>query len=62
MSDTRVLVSVPRFAHLCDISESTARRLIAAGTVRTVRVGHSVRVPAEEISRLAGKPETDTAA
>jgi excisionase family DNA binding protein len=38
-------------SHL-NISEKTVRRLIAAGTVKTLRIGRLVRIPREEIERF----------
>jgi excisionase family DNA binding protein len=39
------LYSVPNVAVQCDVSEKTVRRLIEKGTLRSVRVGRSVRIP-----------------
>ena len=38
-------------SHL-NISEKTVRRLIAAGTVKTLRIGRLVRIPRREIERF----------
>jgi excisionase family DNA binding protein len=37
---------------LLDISYQTLRRSIAKGSIKTVRVGRFVRIPAEEVMRL----------
>jgi excisionase family DNA binding protein len=37
---------------LLDISYQSLRRAIAKGKIKTVRVGHFVRIPAEEVIRL----------
>lgn len=36
------------------VSVRTVRRMIAAGEVRVIRFGRSVRVPADEAARLLG--------
>jgi excisionase family DNA binding protein len=34
------------------VSVRTIRRMIAAGDVRVIRIGRSVRIPADEVGRL----------
>ena len=38
---------------LLDISKQSLRRAIAAGKIKTVRLGRFLRIPAEEIEKLA---------
>ncbi|MHB2169541.1 helix-turn-helix domain-containing protein [Alsobacter sp. R-9] len=41
-------------AAVLQVSVRTVRRMIAAGEVRVIRFGRSVRVPADEVARLLG--------
>ena len=50
---TRTLTAADLAAAL-QVSVRTVRRMIAAGEVRVIRFGRSVRVPAEEAARLLG--------
>ena len=40
---------IPTVAERLDVSQDTVRRLIARGLIRTIRIGASVRVSAEEL-------------
>lgn len=42
------------------LSVRTIRRMIAAGEVRVIRLGRSVRVPMEEVNRILGHHDRDT--
>jgi excisionase family DNA binding protein len=53
--DTRLLYKVARAAELLDMSRAQLYKMIQEGTVRAVRVGHSVRIPAEVVEALAEK-------
>jgi excisionase family DNA binding protein len=50
-SPTRTLTAADLAAAL-QVSVRTVRRMIAAGEVRVIRFGRSVRVPADEAARL----------
>jgi excisionase family DNA binding protein len=55
------LVSVRAAADHLAISESSVRRLIAAGTVATVRIGRRRLVPLAELRRLTAEHTTGRA-
>lgn len=40
------------FAKLFKLSLPTVKRLIKSGEIQVVRIGRSVRIPAEEVERL----------
>lgn len=46
------LYTRPEAADILRVSTSTLSRMIAAGELRSVRVGKQVRIPREEISRI----------
>jgi|HubBroStandDraft_6_1064221.scaffolds.fasta_scaffold2696179_1 excisionase family DNA binding protein len=46
------LLRLGRFAALVDVSRSKIYTMISAGELRAVRVGGSLRIPAEELDRL----------
>ena len=46
--------SMRQFARLAGLSTSTVARRVRDGTIRFVRVGRLVRIPASEIGRLFG--------
>ena len=50
MSD-RVLLRVDEAAQLLSLGRSTLYAMAAAGTIPTVRVGRSLRIPREELNR-----------
>jgi excisionase family DNA binding protein len=43
------LYSINTVAERLDVSQDTVRRLIARGLIRSIRIGASVRVSAEEL-------------
>jgi len=47
--------TMEEFAELFKISLPTVKRWIKAGKIRAIKVGRTVRIPKEEISRLKGK-------
>ena len=47
-------------ANALQVSVRTIRRMIAAGEVRVIRLGRSVRVPMEEANRILGNHDGDT--
>ena len=49
----RILLRVPEAAEAAGISRSLAYQLIASGEMPSVRVGRSIRVPAEALRRWA---------
>lgn len=53
--DKKLLFRVSRAAELLDMSRAQLYKMIGEGTVRSVRVGHSVRIPAEVVEALAEK-------
>jgi|RhiMetdeSRZDD1v2_1073273.scaffolds.fasta_scaffold1368358_2 excisionase family DNA binding protein len=53
-TNTKLLYRVKTAADLLDISRSQAYKLIEDGTLTAVRIGKSIRVPAEAIQKLAG--------
>lgn len=52
MTDQHALYTRPEAADILRISTSTLSRMIAAGLVRSVRVGKQVRIPREEVTRI----------
>ena len=49
----RLLLRVAEAAEMLAISRSSLYQLVAAGEVRTVRLGRVVRIPRRELERLA---------
>ena len=49
------LLRVSAVAEMLSISRSEAYKLISLGFIRSVRIGSSVRVPAEEVRELVEK-------
>ncbi len=49
------LLRVSAVAEMLLISRSETYKLISQGFIRSVRIGTSVRVPAEEVRELVGK-------
>jgi excisionase family DNA binding protein len=47
----RVLLRVDEAAQLLSLGRSTLYAMAAAGTIPTVRVGRSLRIPREELNR-----------
>lgn len=47
----RLLITVRECQALTGLSEATVRRLIAAGTLPSVRVGRAVRIPLDPLRR-----------
>lgn len=54
------LPSMADFAAALGVSERTIQRRVAAGEIRTVRVGRTVRVHPDEVARLTGEPVDPT--
>jgi excisionase family DNA binding protein len=50
----RLLHTVRHAAEALDLGVSTVWAMIAAGKIRTVRLGRSRRIPDEELRRIAG--------
>jgi excisionase family DNA binding protein len=50
----RVLYSIKHAAEQLDCGVSTIWSWIAAGKIRTVKLGRSRRIPHEELERIAG--------
>jgi excisionase family DNA binding protein len=44
--------TLPQVADLLGVSRSTIKRRVADGSIRVIRIGRLVRVPAREIDRL----------
>lgn len=57
----RVLLTTTEAAARLSIGRSKLYELIAEGSVRTVRIGRAVRVPAREVERFADDLVTDGA-
>ena len=51
-----VLLTCREFADALRVEDSTAYRWARDGTVRSVRVGGTVRIPAAELERLSADP------
>lgn len=56
-----IALTAADLADALQVSERTIRRMIAAGEIKVIRLGRSVRVPMEEANRIlgghgAGKP------
>ena len=49
----RLLLRVAEAAEVLAISRSSLYQLMSAGEVRTVRLGRTVRIPRQELERLA---------
>ena len=45
------LLKAQRVAHVLDISRSKAYTLMQSGELPTIRIGHSLRVPAKALAR-----------
>ena len=58
--ENRVAVSVKEFCKIAGISEPTARRRIADGTIETVRLGGRVLVKTTFINKLFGIKESES--
>jgi excisionase family DNA binding protein len=56
----KVFYTRQEFAFVSSISLSTLERLIATGAVKTVRFGRAVRVPSDQLARLAKRPVVAT--
>jgi len=54
----RILYRVSEAATALSISRSKAYELVANGSLRAVRIGRSVRVPAEAIREIAAPTDT----
>ena len=52
-----LLLSVRRTAELLSISRSQCYELVGAGRIPSVRLGKSIRVPADELKRFVGSLE-----
>jgi excisionase family DNA binding protein len=48
-------VSIPRAAHLLSVSQSTVRRLLHRGDLRSIQIGRSVRVLRISIEALIAR-------
>ena len=60
-SPSRALTAAD-LADALQVSVRTIRRMIAAGEVRVIRLGRSVRVPMDEVNRIMGQHATGKAA
>ncbi|MDP8989487.1 MAG: helix-turn-helix domain-containing protein [Acidobacteriota bacterium] len=49
----KLLYRVSMAAEILDISRSQAYKLIENGTLRSVKIGTSIRIPAEAVQELA---------
>jgi len=47
---TRATVTAREYAALNGISELTARRLAYSGEIKSMKIGHSLRIPVSEIA------------
>lgn len=54
------LFSMADYAAASGLSERTVQRRVAAGEIRTVRVGRTVRIHPDEVARLTGEPVDPT--
>jgi excisionase family DNA binding protein len=54
------LISIAKAAEQLDVSRDTVRRLLAAGELRAVRIGTSVRVPRADVDRLVARGQART--
>lgn len=52
---TKEFYRVDEFARMFELSERTAYRRIEEGSVKSVRIGRTVRIPVDEIRRLLGQ-------
>lgn len=50
-TERRRLYTVPQVVYQTSLSRSTIYNEIAAGRLRTVKLGRAVRIPAEELDR-----------
>jgi excisionase family DNA binding protein len=48
----REAITSKELATLLDVSVRTIQRRIAEGLIKTVKIGHSLRIPRDEIKRL----------
>lgn len=53
MTEKTNLATVAEAASVWRVSEPTVRRLCAEGQVRCVRIGECIRIPSDEIARVA---------
>ena len=51
-SEPRKLLTVREFAEQLGCSDSSVNRMLKLGTVRKVKIGGMVRIPASEVDRL----------
>ena len=49
MDDDKLLYKVPRAAELLDTSRSKTYELVASGEIPSIRLGGSIRVPAQAL-------------
>jgi excisionase family DNA binding protein len=52
---TRLLYKVARAAEALDLSRSQVYNLVESGEIESVKVGKSIRIPFEEIQRIASR-------
>lgn len=52
MTDDRLLIRVPEAARLLSVSKSKAYEMVADGSIPSVRLGGSVRVPLDALKAL----------
>lgn len=60
--DTKKLYRVEEAAALLNLGRSKTWEMCSAGDLKTVRIGRSVRVPAEELDRFVAERIAETAA
>lgn len=58
----RRLLTIPQVAEAWQVDETTVRRILASGAVRSIRIWRSVRVDEAEVQRVIreGLPRTGT--
>lgn len=57
----RLAYSIDEVARLLSVSESTVKRMLAAGTLKAVKVGGHRRIPRSELYRLLEPTPTEQA-
>jgi excisionase family DNA binding protein len=58
-NDTPRVLSLSRVAKELGVCPATARKIIARGDLRSIRVGHQIRVPISELDRyITGEQES----
>lgn len=50
-----LLLGISKAAELLGLSRSTLYQLVGTGRVRVIRIGRSVRIPRQELERLANE-------